>query len=255
MAKQNKGAQLEPRRAAHRSVRITRTIRENAKTVTIVLDASLQSEPGQFAMLWIPGVDEKPFSISGDDPLSFTVSNVGPFSAILHGLKQGDSVWYRGPFGRGFSASPGRTLLVGGGYGCAPLLFLARTILRRDSGSSVEAAVGGRTSADILFEERFNSLGLRTHIATEDGSMGARGLVTDVARALIDEKRFDLLCSCGPEGMLDSLASISAEAGLHAELSFEAYMRCGIGICGSCEHGGRLVCMDGPVRVFAGSGS
>ncbi|MBE3131963.1 MAG: hypothetical protein IMZ55_00690, partial [Acidobacteria bacterium] len=99
----------------HRSALIAERVTENARTVTLLLDASLDCQPGQFAMIWLPGADEKPFSISGDDPLCFTIARVGPFSEALHALRPGDRLWFRGPFGTAYGAAPVRTLLVGGG--------------------------------------------------------------------------------------------------------------------------------------------
>ena len=89
-------------------------------------------------------MDEKPFSISGEDPLQFTVARVGPFSDVLHALVVGDTLWVRGPFGKGYSAGTGRTLLVGGGYGAAPLHFLGRSILSAGA-AGIEAALGARS--------------------------------------------------------------------------------------------------------------
>jgi dihydroorotate dehydrogenase electron transfer subunit len=231
----------------HRSAKIAERVVENAKTVTLVLEASLECIPGQFAMLWLPGMDEKPFSISGDDPLCFTLAKVGPVSEALLALAVGDRVWFRGPFGAGYSAAPGSTLLVGGGYGAAPLHFLARRLREAAPGSLVHAVLGARTSADIFFVERFAARGIAVELTTEDGSAGTRGRVTDVAGPLLAAGGVDSLCACGPEGMLDALAALCAKHGVAAQLSHEAYMRCGIGLCGSCEHGGRLVCSDGPV--------
>jgi dihydroorotate dehydrogenase electron transfer subunit len=228
-----------------RSARIVEKVRENPKTVSLVLDKSMPAAPGQFAMLWLPGVDEKPFSIAGASPLVFTISRVGPFSEAIHGLKPGDSVWVRGPFGTGWSISAESALLVGGGYGAAPLAFLARVL--GETGAPREVALGARTAQDLLFVHRFAALGMTAHVSTEDGSAGARGRVTDVVAPLLGSGRFRRLCACGPEGMLESLDELCRRAGVPAELSREAYMRCGIGMCGSCEHGGRLVCMDGPV--------
>ncbi len=225
--------------------RIVETIRENPRTVSLVLDSDLDASPGQFGMLWLPCVDEKPFSIAGVRPLMFTVSRVGPFSEALTSLRPGSSVGVRGPFGRGWSVSGGRVLLVGGGYGAAPLWFLARALI--DAGARVEAALGARTAADLLFVDRFGGLGIPVHLATEDGSTGARGRVTEIVDRLLDAARWDRLCACGPEAMLAALAGRCRAARLPGELSHEAYMRCGIGLCGACEHEGRLVCMDGPV--------
>ena len=235
---------------APRMARVADRIYENPKAITLVLDHALAAQPGQFCMLWLPGVDEKPFSIAGPDPLMFTVARVGPFSEALHALKTGDPLWIRGPFGTGWTAGAGRVLLVGGGYGAAPLYFLARVL--RDAGADVEAALGARTSSDLLFVDRFGGLGLPVHAATEDGSAGSTGQVTAVTASLLGSGRFDRLCACGPEGMLAALAALCAALRVPAELSHEAYMRCGVGICGSCEHENRLVCMDGPVFTIAG---
>jgi dihydroorotate dehydrogenase electron transfer subunit len=232
-----------------RAARIAQKTMENSRTVSLILNASMPAVPGQFAMLWLPGVDEKPFSIAGRDPLTFAIAKVGPFSEALHSLGPGDTLWFRGPFGNGYSMTKGRTLLVGGGYGAAPLLFLAHELLavRGKRGALPAVALGAREEADLLFVPRFRALGLETHIATEDGSAGAKGRVTDVVASLLDSGLFERLYACGPEAMLDALGSLCGSRKLPAELSHEAYMRCGIGLCGSCEHDGRLVCMDGPV--------
>jgi dihydroorotate dehydrogenase electron transfer subunit len=252
------------RGSTHVAARIVGKTKENPKTVSFELEAEMEAAPGQFAMLWLPGIDEKPFSISGTDPLMFTISRVGPFSEALLGREVGDTLWVRGPFGKGFAVQPGRTLLVGGGYGAAPLHYLARALQAEERGASgngagartagVEAALGARTSKELLFVERFRRLGVEVHAATEDGSEGLRGRVTEVVAPLLASGRFDRLCACGPEGMLESLEGLCREARVPAELSFESYMRCGVGICGSCEHESRLVCMDGPVFRIAGVG-
>ncbi|MGA2615379.1 MAG: dihydroorotate dehydrogenase electron transfer subunit [Spirochaetia bacterium] len=238
---------MDELKGLHRPLRIREKITENQKTVSLVLDGSLECQPGQFAMLWMPGIDEKPFSISGNDPLMFTVSRVGPFSEALHALQPGHTLWVRGPFGNGFSLTPGCTLLVGGGYGAAPLAFLAGALRAADRKVQVEAALGARTAEDLLFVRRFSALGVPVHAATDDGSAGAAGLVTDSARPLVASGRFSRVRACGPEPMLEAVAALCRSTGVAAELSYEAYMRCGVGLCGACEHAGRLVCMDGPV--------
>ena len=231
----------------HRPLRVLEKVPENAKTLSLVLDGSLECMPGQFAMLWLPGSDEKPFSIAGSDPLMFTISRVGPFSEALHGLRAGDVLWVRGPFGTGFTLERGSSLLVGGGYGAAPLAFLASALAGADPRTKVEAALGARTASDLIFLKRFQSLCVPVHAVTEDGSEGTAGLVTDTARALLASGKFSRVRACGPEGMLQALAGVCTRAGVAAELSHEAYMRCGVGLCGACEHEGRLVCMEGPV--------
>jgi dihydroorotate dehydrogenase electron transfer subunit len=239
-----------------RPARIVERIVENHRTVTLVLDTPLDCSPGQFAMLWLPGLDEKPFSISGDDPLAFTVSRVGPFSEALHALGPGGTVWFRGPFGRGFGIETGcwEPVLVGGGYGAAPLAFLARRLLAKPNRTRpfrIHAVLGARSAADLLFTRRFAGLGCEVHPATEDGTAGLRGLATDAARDLLAGGAVDRLFACGPAGMLDALAGMARAAHVPAELSREAYLRCGVGVCGTCVHGDRLVCRDGPVFAVA----
>ena len=233
-----------------RAFRISQHVPENPRTFSLLLEAigaddRLEAQPGQFVMLWLPGVDEKPFSIAGVHPLMLTISRVGPLSQAIADLPVGEKVWVRGPFGKGYSLAAARTLLVGGGYGAAPLHFLASVLRSRKV--AVEIALGARASDDLLFVKRFAALGIPCHLATEDGSRGARGRVTEVVRPLLASGGFGRLCACGPEAMLEALADLCRESRIPAELSYEAYMRCGIGICGSCECRHGLVCRDGPV--------
>ena len=159
----------------------------------------------------------------------------------------------RGPFGTGLRRSSRlpRTLLVGGGYGAAPLHFLARRLLARPNAPArrIHAVLGARTAADLLFADRFAGLGVAVHPATEDGSAGGRrGRATDVVAAAARAGRRGPPLRLRARGMLEALAALCpGRAACPAELSHEAYMRCGVGVCGSCEHGDRLVCMDGPV--------
>lgn len=227
------------------AARIQQVIEENTRTKTFVLDASVDAVPGQFIMVWLPGFDEKPFSLANDDPVSITVAQVGPFTRLLHDQEAGERLWFRGPFGHGFGISGQRLLLVGGGYGVAPIDFLARRAI--EQGCEITVAVGARTASDLLFTERFMNLNVDLHLTTEDGSVGQLGLVTDVVEPLLAAREVDTLCACGPHGMLAALDALCREHGVPAQLSWEAYMRCGIGLCGSCEHDGLLLCMDGPV--------
>jgi dihydroorotate dehydrogenase electron transfer subunit len=234
--------------AGYRAAAI-REIRDEARdTRTFVLDLALPSEPGQFVMVWVPRLDEKPFCVAGDDPLALTIRRVGPLTEELFRKRAGDRLWLRGPLGHGFSAVGTKMLLVGGGYGAAPLGFLCRRAAA--AGCASVLAVGARTAADLLVPEEARRWAREVRTATEDGSAGHRGLVTDVASAFLGGERFDRVCACGPEAMLEAVRRLALAAGLPCELSYEGYMRCGMGICGSCERDGRLVCSDGPVFGF-----
>ncbi len=235
---------------------------ENERTKTFTLDGRLDAAPGQFVMAWLPGVDEKPFSLASADPAALTVAAVGPFSRALHGLAVGQHLWLRGPLGRGYTVPPTRgsssasvsrphTLLLGGGYGVAPLRFLAERLLA--VGYGVSMVIGARAAAELLLVDAFQALDVRLWLATEDGSAGLRGLATDaIAPALAAAPAETAsVYACGPTGMLRAIAAICQARRLPVQLSWEAHMRCGIGLCGSCEVGdGWLTCLDGPVFSF-----
>jgi dihydroorotate dehydrogenase electron transfer subunit len=228
-----------------RVVPITQIISENPYTKTFVLDDAIpHATPGQFVMLWIPGIDEKPFAIVAREPLTLTVAAVGPFSRALHARQPGDRVGWRGPFGHGFDLSGGGdALLIGGGYGVAALYFAACEL--RQQRDDLTVAIGGRGERDLLFAERFHALGVRVEIATEDGSRGVRGLVTDAAQDALT--RAQRIFACGPEAMLVAVMKLALAKNIPAQLAVERYMKCGFGICGQCTLSGKLVCLDGPV--------
>ncbi len=223
-------------------------IRDETRAIrTFVLDAEVaDAEPGQFVMLWLPGVDEKPIAIARPAPLTLTVSRVGPFSTALHRRKVGDQVGWRGPYGKGFSLDEGRpALLVAGGYGAAPLYFLARRAA--DAGVPTSVAVGARKALDLLYVEQFEALGVRVLISTDDGSSGERGYVTGVVSRLMAEEPNLAVYACGPELMLVALHRLCLEHEISGQFSLERYMKCGFGICGQCALDDLLVCQDGPV--------
>jgi dihydroorotate dehydrogenase electron transfer subunit len=238
------------------TVRILDIVEETRFVKTFVLDAALpNAEPGQFVMLWLPKVDEKPISIGAPDPLMLTVARVGPFSIALHGCNVGDYVGWRGPFGRPFRLHPERAaVIVGGGYGAAPLHFLvARALSEGMSTEQISVALGARRRDDLICVGQFRALCLEPLIATDDGSLGYKGYITDAVADYLESTPFDqppVIYACGPEGMLVALYRIARERGLEAQLSVERYMKCGFGLCGQCAMDGLLVCLDGPVLTL-----
>jgi len=171
------------------------------------------AEPGQFVMVWIPGVDEVPMSLSFiGKQQAVTVEAKGEGTKKMHEMKEGDKIGVRGPYGKGFSISKGKKLFIAGGTGIVIL--------------------GARSSSLLLFEEELKSMGVELHISTDDGSKGHKGFVTDLLEEIAGNanKKFDMVKSNIP-----------------MEASLERYMKCGIGICGSCAIDGYLVCRDGPV--------
>jgi len=206
-------------------------------------------------MLWIPGVDEIPLSIldgDGREWVSVAVKNVGAASCALHNAKVGDVVGVRGPFGNSFGNGSGvsgrRLLLVAGGTGVAPLLFLVRRFLpKRVSAAFV---LGAGTKDELLFLDDLEGLkkkGMRFFAATEDGSCGALGLCTEPVERLLTEEHFDLVLACGPEPMRLRVLELAEKLGVEFQASLERLMRCAMGLCGSCVVGKYRVCVDGPV--------
>jgi dihydroorotate dehydrogenase electron transfer subunit len=235
------------------TARVVDLVDEGPKVRTLVLDLRMKAAPGQFVMAWLPGLDEKPFSLVRSDPVTLTVARVGPFSTAVHALRVGDPLWLRGPLGQPFTLPPADSvsprsplLLIGGGYGVAPLHFLAECA--GSSGWTASMVIGARTAADVVFAARFEALGVPVSITTDDGSLGLRGVVTDAAGHLLDGAAFRAIYACGPEPMLDTVERLARKRGLPAQLSYERYMRCGLGVCGSCAREGWMVCSDGPVR-------
>ncbi len=234
-----------PYSATIREVRV-----ENYRIRTFVLDALMpQARPGQFVMAWLPGLEEAPFSLAYHAPVMITVARVGPFTEALHQLAAGDQLWLRGPYGQPFQAETGvhRPLLVGGGYGVAPLAFLAETLLA--DGQRPVVLVGGRSAADIIGLERFRQMGVPSVVTTEDSSLGEAGLVTSPVERMIRSGEGEALYGVGPHGMLQALESLARTYKLPAQLSWEATIGCSVGLCGKCEHtDGSLLCIEGPVR-------
>ncbi len=239
---------------------VTENRKENYRARSLVLDAPLGSaQPGQFVMAWLPGIGEKPFSVAGADPLQITVAAVGPFSRALCRLPVGARLWARGPFGQGFRLEGKRHILVGGGYGAAPLRFLAQQALL-DGGEAL-VCLGARSADDLLLAEAFQVMGCRVLLATEDGSAGLQGLVTGAVEAALRDFHADGLYACGPAAMLLALADLCRQKNLPGQFSWEALLRCGLGLCGSCELDeatakaagiptGWLTCKDGPVSFW-----
>lgn len=231
------------------TARIAKIIQENYRIKTFVLDARIRAEPGQFIMIWMPRIGERPMSLGGGDPVTFTIAAVGKFSEAIHQLKEGDRVSFRGPLGTHFTLpSKAKTIaIIGGGYGIVPMAYLAREAHRK--GIRSIAIVGARTEKDVIFENHFHGFG-EVHVTTDDGSYGRKGNAVDALRELFTHHRFDAVYSCGPEMMLYHVARVAREKKVPCQVSIERYMKCGINICGACDVNGKTACNDGP--IFSG---
>jgi dihydroorotate dehydrogenase electron transfer subunit len=156
-------------------------------------------------------------------------------------------VGVRGPFGNNFTESRGRVLLVGGGTGAAPLLFLAKRLAAK--AERLSFVIGAKTKNELVFLRDLDALCTEESVvgATEDGSYGIQCLATEPAEKLLEKEKFDLVYACGPEQMIRKVLELTEKRGTALEASLERLMRCGIGLCGSCVIGKYRVCRDGPV--------
>lgn len=210
-------------------------------TVTIRFQWDADVLPGQFIMVWLPGIGEIPISLSHTGrKKGITVKKFGPTSQALTELKEGDRIFFRGPYGNTFRKDSGRILVIGGGSGMAGLLPL---IDEKSHG-----LVSARTSEELLFADRFNEGNVT--LATDDGSAGIKGFAVDALKQL-DLKHYSHLYVCGPELMLKTISDYIAGKGVKADFSLERTMKCGIGICDSCSINGFQLCKDGPVFTEA----
>jgi dihydroorotate dehydrogenase electron transfer subunit len=223
------------------------------KTFTVKDMLCAKAKPGQFLMLWIPSVDEIPLSISNTSgsQVSVTVKEVGDATRHLHQMKKGEIVGVRGPFGNGFTESRGRVLMVGGGTGTAPLLFLAKKLAAK--ADRLSFVIGAKTKNELLFLNDLDAVCTEQTVlaTTEDGSYGLKCLATEPLETLIDKEKFNIIYTCGPEPMVRKVFDLAEQRKIAMEASLERLMRCGIGLCGSCVIGKYRVCRDGPVFTAA----
>lgn len=230
---------------AFRMVKIAEVIEENSLVKTLRFKDNVPIDAGQFYMVWVPGIDEMPMSASYiTDMKGITVHRIGKGTEALHRMNAGDVIGIRGPYGRPYSLEGKRVLMVAGGTAVASLAPL--TEKAKENGIEVVFALGARDAGKLVFLERLKN-SVELHIATDDGSMGYHGFVTELAKELMQERDFDMIYACGPEIMLHNFFKTTQEMGLRVQFSLERYMKCGIGICGSCAVGPYLVCRDGPV--------
>ncbi|MGB9622410.1 MAG: dihydroorotate dehydrogenase electron transfer subunit, partial [Candidatus Bathyarchaeia archaeon] len=208
-----------------------------------------RASPGQFAMVWVPGVDEIPMSVAMDPETGsaeLVVKSVGEATTALNNLLPRGLLGVRGPYGTGFKLRERdrRLLIVAGGTGVAPL----RKLIRGEAGKrDLTVILGAKTKKELLFLEEFRGLNIRLLAATDDGTEGYHGDAAELAEKQIMKNDFDLILACGPELMLSRLLEIACAHRLNLQASLERIMKCGIGICGSCDIAGYRVCKEGPV--------
>ncbi len=237
----------------------------------LVLDApeiAREAQPGQFVMLAVNDTCDpllrRPFSLCGitANCIEILFQICGTGTRLMSKLGAGDMVALHGPLGNGFEVSgmPHRACLVGGGIGIAPLIGLARYLDEHNPGMEGYLFFGAKNKHDIAVLKSFVLGGWDVMSATEDGSCGYDGFVTDCLAAWLNEhpelnNDKTVIYSCGPSLMLKALADTAAKHNLTCQCSLEARMACGVGACMGCavKRGGQdaagyaCVCSEGPV--------
>jgi len=212
--------------------------------------------PGQFVEVRVDGSPatflRRPISINYVDKarneLWLLVATVGEGTRRMASLKAGDVLNCVLPLGNGFTPvrEGEKVLLIGGGVGVAPLLYMGARM--RQEGLEPTFLLGARTEADLLMLDEFKKYG-RVYVTTEDGSAGEKGFVT--SHTLLQQEPFDRISCCGPTPMMKAVARLAREKGIACEVSLENLMACGVGACLCCvektTQGNLCVCKDGPV--------
>lgn len=228
----------------------------------------MDAVPGQFVMLRLARNSEvllrRPFSIhgirtieDGKEIIELLYRVVGKGTKALSRMRPGETVDLLGPLGRGFRYHHNwkRMVMVSGGIGVAPLVFLAQSMIKNGfdlSGS--EIFLGGRTRNDLLCSRDFSDMSMTVHLTTDDGSQGDQCLVTDPFELAVKRVKPDVVYACGPMPMLGCVAGVARKLEIPCQVSIETMMACGMGACLGCAiesgkefdrylHG----CMDGPV--------
>jgi len=221
--------------------------------ITVVtLDGNINIQAGEYVFVWIPGVGEKPFSCLTDSPLRLAVIDVGQFTSACYQLKPGDDVYIRGPHGAPVMPKDDANIIcVAGGTGLAAVYQVARDFGSNENPAQIFA--GARSADRLYFTEECKDIA-EVHIATDDGSAGFSGRVTDALRDYLETLDADTLArtefyNCGPEPMIHAAEAVQRDfAGASQMFSAIDYTtKCGVGICGACASpDGRRICVDGP---------
>lgn len=213
--------------------------------------------PGQFVNVQVckntAPLLRRPFGVAGvnaDNGTFIMIYRIiGEATHILAEVCSGDKLSIVGPLGHGFTMEAERPLLVGGGLGLAPLLYLAEGFCAQNK--PIEILMGGRSEEELFWTDLYEDICQNIHITTDDGSCGVQGTVIALLPQLLDSGKYDCVYVCGPVPMMKAVAEVAAEKNIKCQVSLEKYMACGLGACLSCSCSGigkRLkVCTDGPV--------
>ncbi|MEZ5570390.1 MAG: dihydroorotate dehydrogenase [Halioglobus sp.] len=218
----------------------------------LTFDRKINIQAGEFVFLWLPGVGEKPFSALTDDPFTLAVINVGQFTQALMDLPPGTQAYVRGPHGIPVAPPEGAKIMaVAGGTGLAAVYQIAR-----DFGDT-EVFTGARSAQRLYYLDECRRVA-EVHVATDDGSAGFHGVVTELLRERLQamppaEREQLVFYNCGPQGMVNAAIAVQREFCRPEQIfsSIDYLTKCGVGICGACATpDGRRLCVDGPFLEF-----
>ena len=230
------------------TTKIIDSIIETSNVKTILFNHPDSINPGEFYMVWIPGVDEIPMSVSviKSDVKGITFRVVGEATKALYQKSIDDKIGIRGPYGNGFSLDGKKILFVAGGTGIAIISPAVEYTLKQ--GKEVSVIIGAKTKKELFFVNRLKQKNVEVYVTTDDGTEGFKGFASQKAEELISSHHFDSVFTCGPEMMMKVLYHICDNKDIIFEASLERYMKCGVGLCGQCVVGkGLRVCVEGPV--------
>ena len=240
-----------------RSVTLVDNKRITDDICILTFDRKIDIQAGQFVFVWIPGLGEKPFSALVDDPFKLAVINLGVFTEDLMTVGPGTEAYIRGPYGNPITPPENTKIIaVAGGTGLAAVYQVAR-----DFGNT-EIFFGAR-SAERLYFEKESAKVSNLHIATDDGSRGHHGVITELLEEYLSELPEDELGSlvfynCGPAPMVHAAEEIERKYSSPERIynAIDYLTKCGVGICGACDApDGRRLCVDGPFLDAADAGA
>lgn len=227
-------------------------IQETPDTYTIVLQGSMELQPGQFVMVTDFESGEKPFSFSLMDKniCSLTIKAVGAFTKKITSAAPGSTLYIRGPYGNSFPLPDlqQHIILVGGGCGTAPMRLWLHHLLDRGR-QNITFINGARTDKDLLYTAELENLPITLFNATDDGSAGFHGFTSSLLADLLAKHHYDVLYTAGPELMMKKIHGIMGNTSTESYFLLERYMKCGVGLCGQCtlDPAGIRICVEGPV--------
>ena len=221
---------------------ISQVLQEGKSQKSFFFKHHIDCKPGQFLMVWLPGVDEKPMAVSYHDKneFAFTSQAIGKFTNALEKIKKGDKLGIRGPYGNSFSLK-NNSCVVAGGVGLSSVSTLI------DKLKNPVVIYGTRSKEHLIYLKRYKNKNML--ITTDDGSFGRKGFTTDALEEVLANKKnkIKIVYTCGPEIMMKKVFDLCLRYRVECEASVERMMKCGFGICGACVANDRIVCIDGPI--------